>query len=280
MMRKTILKLFFIVSLFLFNGCFLWTTRDDGELLKQEVQHLKDRVTKLEDDTGKNQKKLSEMIDHAQQEVKSLEETLTKATRVLARNSADFGAEMETVKDQIMKFEGGISEIKHDLSQMQKNIDKTQKKINEFALAAGLDLPIDESAVPKTAKEHFNAINRSMSAGRYGEVRSLARLYLKRYPKDRRCDMVQLAIGRSYINQRRYSKALGALRLFTDKYPKSRHMAEALYEMANAFFKLGVCTDAKILIDTILKRYKSSPFAKKAAILKQTIDSSKSRCTS
>ena len=76
------------------------------------------------------------------------------------------------------------------------------------------------------------------------------------------------------------AKTLGALRRFVDLYSRSPLMPEALYEMANAFFKLGSCTDARILVDTISSRYAKSPFAAKAASLKEQMDTQKGKCTS
>ncbi|MBN2343405.1 MAG: outer membrane protein assembly factor BamD [Deltaproteobacteria bacterium] len=262
------------------NGCFFFTSRDDGERLKQEVQHLQDRLTKLENDSGANRHELEEMIARAQQQVENMDETLSKATRVLARNSADFGAEMEEMKNDLISSKGASAEIMHELEEMRKALEANEKRVVEFALAAGLDMPIDEAMVPKEAIDHFNMIKDSMSKGRYGEVRSLAKVYQDRYPRANNLDEVQLLIGQSYVAQKRYAKALGALRRFADLYPKSEHMPEVLYEMANSFYMLGDCTDARILVDTIQTRFKSSSFASKAAKLKETMDGASAKCTS
>lgn len=279
-LRTVALPAVLVITSFLFSGCFFFTTRDDGERLKQEVQHLQDRLVKLEAEAGANRTELEEMIARAQEQVESLDETLSKATRVLARNSADFGAEMETLRNDINESKGAVAELNHELQIIQSSLEKTDKKVNEFALAAGLDIPIDESRVPAQAMEHFKMIKDSMSKERYGEVRSLSQIYQDRYPRAGNLDEVQLMIGKSYMAQKRYAKALGALRRLADVYPNSAHMAEALYEMANAFFGLGDCTDARILVDTILKRYKTSPFADKAKKLRETMDKSRAKCTS
>ncbi|MBN2527487.1 MAG: outer membrane protein assembly factor BamD [Deltaproteobacteria bacterium] len=278
--RSVALPGFLVFVGLLLNGCFLFTTRDDGERLKQEVQHLQDRLVKLEADAGANRTELEDMIERAQEQVESLDETLSKATRVLARNSADFGAEMEVLRNDINESKGAVAELSHELDNIKKNVDNTDKKVVEVALAAGLDMPIEESQVPKAASEHFSMIKDSLANGRYGEARSLAKVYQDRYPRASNLDELQLIIGQSYSEQKRYAKALGALRRFMDLYPKSEYAPEVLYEMANSFFMLGDCTDARILVDTITKRYKTSPFALKAQKLKSTIDASRAKCTS
>jgi len=262
------------------SACALFTSRDAGEDLRVRTQHLEDRLAKIESESAAERTRLTEMIETARAQIVELEETLSKATRVLARNSADFGAEMETVKDQMRVSEGATAELKHDVEALTAQLEEANKKVVDFALAAGLDLPVDTSKVPDKPKEHYEMIRASNAAGRYGEARELAKLFLQRYPKDENADDVQLLVARSLIAQKRWAKALGALRQFADVYPKSELNPEVLYEMASAFFQLGDCTDARVLVDTITAKHKESPFAAKASTLLQEINKQKSRCTS
>jgi len=261
-------------------ACFLWTTRNDGKALELRTAHVEDRLAKIEGETAAERERLTEMIDTARAQIAELEETLSKATRVLARNSADFGAEMEALKDQLRASDGALAELQHQLEAVAAQAEEANRKVVDFALAAGLDLPIDASKVPDKPKEHFGAIQASFGAGRFGEARELAKLYLQRYPKDEAADDVQLLVARSFVAQKRWAKALGALRQFTDVHPKSELNPEVLYEMASAFFQLGDCTDARILVETISTKHKGSPFAAKAQTLLQEINKQKSRCTS
>jgi TolA-binding protein len=262
------------------TGCFLWTTRDDGETLKIQSKALEDRLAKIEGDSAAERARLTEMIETARAKIAELEETLSKATRVLARNSADFGAEMETVKDQLRASDGAVAELQHEVETVAAAAEEANRKVVDFALAAGLDLPVDAAKVPDKPKDHFEMIQASHDAGRYGEARELAKLFLQRYPKDEAADDVQFLVARSFVAQKRWAKALGALRQFSDDYPKSALVPEALYEMASAFFQLGDCTDARVLVDTIATKHKASPFAAKAQALLQEINKQKARCTS
>ncbi|MCK9460849.1 MAG: tetratricopeptide repeat protein [Proteobacteria bacterium] len=262
------------------GGCFLWTSRDDGETLKIETKKLEDRLAKVEGESAEERARLTEMIDTARAQIAELEETLSKATRVLARNSADFGAEMETLKDQLRASDGALAELRPEIETVGAAAEEANRKVVDFALAAGLDLPVDPAKVPEKPGEHFSAIRASFDAGRYGEARELAKLFLQRYPKDEAADDVQFLVARSFVAQKRWAKALGALRQFTDVYPKSELNPEVLYEMASAFFQLGDCTDARILADTIASKHGDSPFAAKARTLQQEMSKQKSRCTS
>jgi TolA-binding protein len=264
----------------LLGSCFLWTTRDEGDALREKTAKLERRIDKLDSELARERRELTEMIERAGEDVEKLESMISRATRVLARNSADFGAEMESAKDKMRELDGALAEMRHEVEQLGSRLEESNRRVREFALAAGLDVPVDESKVPDDEKKHFQRIEDSAAADRYGETRSLAKVFLKRYPKSDRADDVQLRIAKSYIDQERWAKALGALRRFTDRYPKSELTPEVLYEMAGAFYALGDCTDARILVDAITSRHPRSPFADRARKLLEKMQRNKSLCTS
>ncbi len=261
-------------------GCFWFTAKDEGEQLRKEVDYLNDRVKLIENETAEKQAHLTEMITRARGEVDKLEQTLTKATRILSRNSADFGADMEMVKERLRELDGVLAEMRHTVDESSKQVELTNQKVHDFALAAGIDLPVDGSKVPNDPERHLDMIRDSFTGERYGETRALGKLFLERHPKHQSADAAQLYIAKSYMEQKRWAKALGALRSFTDKYPNSQNTPEALYEMARAFYSLGDCTDARILLDALTSRHKSSDFAKKGRQLREIMNKNKSHCTS
>jgi TolA-binding protein len=261
-------------------SCAWVTTKTEGEALREEVRQVEARVEKIDSYLQEEKAHLTEMIERARSHVEQLEETLTRATRVLARNSADFGADMETIKDKLREVDGALAEIRYEVEESQKKVDAANLKVDNFARAAGLDVPVDSSQVPETAEEHIKVIKDAYAADRYGEVRSLCELFLARHPKDQSAELAQYYIAKTYLAQKRWAKALGALKKFTDSYPKSKMTPEVLYEMSRAFFSLGDCTDARILTEALTTRHAKSPFAAKAKKLNEQMKKNKALCTS
>ena len=262
------------------SGCFWVTTKSEGEEIKQDLQHMQDKLDKFEQDLKKERMHLTEMIGRARTEVEKLEETLNRATRVLSRNSADFGAEMESIKEKLRQIDGSLAELRHNAEQSDKALSEANSRVREFAVAAGIDLPVDAATVPKNPNDHLSMISSAYSEGRYSEVRSLGKVFLDRHASHDKADNVFVLIGKSYLAQKRWAKGLGILREFTERYPKSGLTPEVLYEMARAFFALGDCTDARILVDTVTSRYRRSPFATKSAQLGKQMNRERGRCTS
>jgi TolA-binding protein len=280
-MRAFVIHLFLLAAIgCLCSGCFWFTSKSKGEEMKTEIQHLQDRLVQVENEQQEKLSNLTGMIDRARGEVDKLEDTLTKATRVLARNSADFGSDMESAKEHLREIDGSLAEVRHDMDQTLQQLEATNKKILDIASAAGLDIPIDASKVPPDPDQHFKAIIDAFGAGRHGEVRSLAQLFVDKYPKHKSVEEAQLYIARSYMAQKRWSKALGPLRAFTDKYPNSPFAPEALYSMAECFFNMGDCTDARILVEALTTRHKGTDWAQKARTLGETMRKNKAQCTS
>ncbi|MCP4197831.1 MAG: tetratricopeptide repeat protein [Proteobacteria bacterium] len=262
------------------TGCALFTTKNEGREMRRKLAEMDGRLARMEASIEREREFLTEMIDRARTEVDKLEDTLNRATRILARNSADYGAEIDSLKQKLREADGTLAELRYDISETGKLLEAMDRRINGFAVAAGLDIPVDESKVPKKAGEHFAMIKQSYQAGRWGEARSLGKLFIARHPEHQDADDVQLILGKSYIDQKRWAKALGELREFVEKYPKSKLAAEVFYGMARSFFALGHCTDARILIEAITTRHKKSPFSEKASNLAVEIKKNKSRCTS
>jgi len=258
----------------------VFTSKKEGDALKQEVRGLQGRMDTLDETFEQDRQQLLDMIERARAEMANLEETLKTATRVLARNSADFGAEMESLKERWREVDGLLAELQHSVDEVNKDLELSQKQVREFALAAGVDLPVDPSTVPAEAAAHWRAIDNSFAQSRFGECRSLAKLFLQRHAKNKRAPDVQLIIAKSHVEQNRYAKALGELRRFADKYPKNGLIPEVYYLTAKSFYMLGDCTDARLLIEAVTTRHKSSKFAAKAKTLLIQIKGPKSRCTS
>ena len=65
------------------------------------------------------------------------------------------------------------------MEQLGKRADGSDQRINQFALAAGLDLPVDESEVPTDPVQHYQAIQNAFQAERWSETRALAQVFFK-----------------------------------------------------------------------------------------------------
>jgi len=263
-------------------GCFWFTSREDGDMLKEQTAKLEKQAQELEQAREKDRERYTEMITSAEKQVKELEKVLKEATEVLTRNSADFGADMEKIKENLRQMEGALAEIKHAIEEEQKARAEAEasqsRRLEEVARQSGIEVVIDPATIPTDKKEHFTLIEAAYKAGRYGEARTLAKIFIEKHPKDSNTDDAQMVIAKSYYKQKKYSSSLGAYQKIVDNYPKSSRMSEVMYLMGECFYSLGSCSDARTLYDSVVAKYPKSSWAKKAKTGIKKIKNNSSRC--
>ena len=227
-------------------------------------------ISQMQTDIASNQKRLDSLEDDLEVKRKELEEALAEASRVLRRNSADQGLQIEQIQQRLAKMEGEIAEYRHESSGMTKEQAERsielQRRLSEVARAAGMDVPLDTAEVPKSQKAHWDALTKAYRINKYSYTRGLARAYVERYPKDEHADNAQYMIGSSYLKQNQAAAALGEFQKVLSTYRKGDALDETLFDMSQAFLEVRSCNDAGTALKALLKNHKSSklvPQAKK-----------------
>jgi TolA-binding protein len=258
------------------GGC--WVTTGDGDKIRSEAAARDLRIEQLEAQS----KQSREEID---QKLKELQGLIDRATAVLERGSADVGAQVEQLRDQVSTTAGQLAELQHrqdmvdqQLAAQRTDLDQQLAKLHSGPTGAEA---VDPSAVPADKPGHFQAALDAYQAGDQEKARGLWREYLKRYPDDAKAGDAQYWIGASYTQQNKPATALGEYRKVIASFPKSNAVNVALFGMADAFYQLHACTDAKAAVDALLKRKPDAALTARAKKLRQSIERpGKGYCTS
>jgi len=86
----------------------------------------------------------------------------------------------------------------------------------------------------------------------------------ERYKTDAQADNAQYWIGASYLVENRPATALAELRKVIESFRGGDAVDEALLDMAEAFYRLKACSDARTTLDTLIKTQPTSPLVEKA----------------
>jgi TolA-binding protein len=227
-------------------------------------------ISQMQTDIAANQKRLDSLEEDLEVKRKELEEALAEASRVLRRNSADQGLQIERIQQRLATMEGQIAELRHESSgtskaQAEQRLE-LQRRLSEVARAAGMDVPLDSAEIPKSKSAHWEALTKAYRINKYSYTRGLARAYVERYPKDEHADNAQYMIGSSYLKQGQAAAALGEFQKVLSTYRKGDALDKTLYEMSKAFLEVRSCNDAGTALKALLKNHRSSklvPEAKK-----------------
>ncbi len=246
----------------LLSGCFLWTSADQGTALGSRLSALEGRTSALE--TGLGEELRSEVV-HAKTKVAELEDVLQRATVVITRTSADTGAQVETLQQQLSIQEGAVAELRHELERLQQELRTQQAdyegRMKKLARRAGVDMPLTDAEIPTDREAHYLAAQQALEARDLSTARALFRAYAQRYPTDGHADDALLAVGRSYLQEDRPATALGELRHVVSEYPQADALPAALLAMGDAFYRLRACTDARTVFDTLVRTQPRAPQA-------------------
>ncbi|MBW2546248.1 MAG: hypothetical protein JRE82_03250 [Deltaproteobacteria bacterium] len=225
-------------------------------------------ISQMKTDIADSQQRLDSLEEDLEVKRRELEEALAEASRILRRNSADQGLQIEQIQERLALMEGLIAELRNQSSgasqaQAQRSLE-LQRRLSEVARAAGMDVALDAGEIPKSKSAHWEALTKSYRINKHSYTRALARAYVERYPKDDHADNAQYMIGSSYLRQGQAAAALGEFQKVLSMYRKGDALDETLYDMAQAFLEVRSCNDAGTALKALLKNHKSSPLFSKA----------------
>lgn len=229
-----------------------WTTAADGDALRR-------RVDDLEQGQESQRTELATQLDGAQTKMAQLEDVLDRATKVVQRASADTGAQVETLQQQVMTLEGQLAELRDEVNrqstQLSEQQNENERQLKKLAQHVGLDTALSEADIPAGADEHWQAAEQAFTQRQWGLARSLYRAFAQRHSSDERVDNAQYKVGLSYLREERPATALGELRQVITDHPRGDVAGDALLDMANAFYALHACTDARSALQAFIRSY-------------------------
>jgi TolA-binding protein len=218
--------------------------------------------------------------------VQDLSDNLEKARSLLTRDSADVGAQVQTQKQSKAEIEGKIDEMTHNLTDLIEQTARARAELDDrlgklSTPKAGGELQLDPSQIPSDKAAHFAAAYQAYKANDQDKARALFKEYVTRYPADTKTGDAQYWVGATYLVQNKPATALGEYRKVIALYPKSPAVDTALYGMADAFFRLHACTDAKGALEALAKRKPAKALGERLKQLSKAIkESPKGYCTS
>ncbi len=274
------LAMLFVAS----SGCFLWTSRGEGDRLLRATEKHERRLAALESGVREERERLRQQVEEARQQVSRLREVLQQATDVVTRNSADLGLEVRRLRERLDATEGRLAELEQALRGAEQRLRDQRRELSErithVARRAGVEVPLRPDEVPAEADAHLRAADQAQEAGEKARARALWKEFVARHPADERADDVLVRLGRSYLADDRPATALGVLRRILAEYAEGDRVHEALLLMGEAFFRLGSCTDAKSALQAVTQARRAPRDVKRAArsLLRDVQRAPRERC--
>jgi TolA-binding protein len=216
------------------GGCFLWTTSGEGDELRTDVDAHAARLGALEAAQNAQLEQLKTAEAKAQKSIDELEGVIDRATTVVQRNSADVTVQVSDLQSKLAVMEGRLAEMQFAIEELKKG----------------------QSSAPATGG------GSTSSTGSGGESVSADQVPADK--TDGQSDNAQYWIGASYLIENRPATALGELRKVIENFRGGDAVDEALLDMAEAFYRLKSCSDARNTLETLIKTQPHSSLVDKA----------------
>jgi TolA-binding protein len=271
--KETIMnRLVPLLPALLLPGCFWVTTKGEGETLRKDVTLVQSRLSAKE-------KNLDDQIAQ-------LQKVLEDATRLLKRNSADIGAEVETLRSDIRNATGLVNTINNSINELKLAFD-TYRKATDGRLD-GLEQRIAQiesgkATATSSPEELWKLGSTAFEASRYNEAIDLLKRLSQTYPTHERADDAVYFRGQSYTNLKNWDTAIGVYQQLYDKYADSSLADDGLYFAAVAAQQLKNCTEARTYISIVKQKYPKSNVTKQVDDLDKSLKKdlkNKAKCTS
>ncbi len=236
------------VFLVLFTtGCFWVTTKSEGESLRKDVNSLNDRISTKE-----------RALDD---QVKQLQTVIDEATKVLKRNNADIGADVEQLRSDIRTANGLVTAINQGVNELKVAFDKYTKEND--ARMDGLEQRVAqiESGKPSpnsSPDDLWRLGSQAFEAQRYNDAVEIFKRLVQTYPTSSKADQAQYFKGQAYGKLADWGHAIGAYQTLVEKYPTSDLADDGLYFAALAAQQMKSCTEARTYLGLVKTKYPKS----------------------
>jgi len=263
------LRLAFALAL---SGCFWVTTKSEGQKLRKDVDGLQSRVDTKERELNT--------------QIKQLQSVLDEATKILKRNSADIGADVDKLSQDVRSANGLATAVNNSINDLKLAFDKYKKDSDSRLDALEQRLSQIESGKPTANSgpdELWKLGTTAFEAQRWAEAIEIYKRLQQTYPTHARADDAVYFRGQAYSNLKDWDKAIGSYQQLVEKYADSDLADDGLYFAALAAQKLKNCTEARTYLGLVTSKYPKSNVLKQAKDLDVTIKKdlkNKSKCSS
>jgi len=240
------------------TGCFWFASARAGEELRADVDSLRIDVDTMRESLDVERARFADMVAEAQTQVDRLRAVLQQTTEILTRNSADFGADFETLKDQVRQIQGRLDEMLVAMRGIESASATQTRRLDRLERAAGLDPEIDPDEAPATPDDLFARAQQEQTQENYGTARAFYRLFRSRYADDARNAQAETEIGVAYAQEGRFSDAIGALGEIARARPDAPDGDRVYYFTALSLVGISRCEEAKTLLRTMLRKWPQS----------------------
>ncbi len=263
--------MYILSAVFLMGGC----------MAQEEITVLDGRVAGLEKQSGR--------IENLSSRLQAVEDQQAKRDLEIRKQAAGQGAEIDRLQEEIELLRGALEVLEHQVvkklsasddvderrkmetERIEAQLVVTHQKVDRILQYLNLeatgvpdtkktdDIP---AAVSLTDKEVYDLARKAFDDGKLEAARQGFEDLLKNHPDSNHADNAQFWIGETYYREKWFEKAILEYQKVIEKYPKGNKVPASRLKQGLAFSNLGDNTNARLILQELIKRHPQSNEAK------------------
>jgi TolA-binding protein len=247
-------------------GCMFFTTKREGDQLRQELVATKARLEAAE----KGKVGSPGGLDKAGGDLAELKDLLPKAKELLQRSAARVGARLDQLDSLVSKLQGRLESLETDAGSGTKTVQTLKTQVAQVLelqerirsevtkLMVEVRRPVPE---PKTANELFARATIARLAGRYPEARQDYESLIRSFPTDPRVEACHLFVAQTHFESFDFKASVGAIARQLKAFPEGKLAMAARLLSARSHAELKKCGTAIRILTRMLQ---TSPSAEES----------------
>jgi TolA-binding protein len=239
----------------LLGGCFWATTKSEGDALRRDVKAIDGRLATKE-----------QALDG---QIGELKKVIEDATKILKRNSADLGADVDQLRNDLRTANGLTTAVNQSINDLKTAYEINRKETNQRLDGLEQRLAQVESGKPSAQSspdDLWKLGTAAFEASRFNDAIEIYKRLVQTFPTHERADDAQYFRGQAYTNMKQWDEAIAAYQRLYEKYPDSSLADDGLYFAALAAQNLKNCAEARTYVGLIKQKFP------KSNVLKQSDD--------
>ncbi|MCB1034722.1 MAG: tol-pal system protein YbgF [Acidobacteria bacterium] len=236
-----------IGSLFFLGGC---SSGQQLESIQSQLADLQRQILQLQ-----RQSPTKEDIELLRQEVARQREALLKT-------EADQGVRLEALEGMIERLETGLDDSTEQLARLAQQLAATNQELKAartsaptFGAGASGDRPGVSGQDPESL---YRAAYNDYLRGNYDLAIQQFQEYIGTFPEADLADNAAYWLGECFYRQEKYRLAIGEFDNLLDRYPRSDKIPSALLKKAYAFLELNERSQGIVQLQHVIREYPSS----------------------
>lgn len=244
-------------------------TANEGTQMKNDIAALQAQVQQQRTSLDEQSAQLVERLQRADVQVKELSEALAELNRAARGSDADFGVQLDQMRNELQELRGQVELAEYHIGQVQAQISAVP--VAQAATpAAGTPSVAEDTArapvaVPKDKKGMLAYAANQYAQKNYSDARGVYREIAKQWPNEMGVgDLAHMRIGDTFYDEKNPRAALPEYAKVAQQFSKGEWADDAYYKIGLISIDLGNLEDAQTFLGEVVKTYKKSPLVPQA----------------